>query len=278
MNTAKWRWMVVGLGLLGLTLGGCANLGATPPPGGAVFYCGGAGGGQGITNWGLGVKKGLENAGYPGVFSEFDWETHLGVIADQEESVKAKRAEGVKLAKQVADYRRANPNSPINLMGLSAGTAIVLYTLEALPVSTQIDGVAMLSSSVSADYDMTAALQRVRGNMYVTTSPNDTVLGELAPLFGTADRKYVGQNIAGLTGFQMPPNATPITRRQYSKVVNLAWDPSFDKFGDYGAHTDTAKPEFVQHVVVPLLLKDGPVFMRVHPAGTGGTYQPVAKQ
>lgn len=276
MNMTGMRMAVIGLGFAGVALSGCANLGAMPKPGGAIFYCGGAGGGQGLTNWGLGVKKGLENAGYPGEFSEFDWETHLGVVADQEESVKAKRAQGTKLARQISEYRRENPGSPINLIGLSAGTAIVLYALEALPASAQVEDVAMLSSSMSADYDLTAALQRVRGHMYVTTSPNDHVLGQLAPAFGTADRKYVGQNIAGLHGFGLPTGASSETRRLYAKVMHLAWDPSDVRYGDHGGHTDTAKPEFIQHIVVPLLVKDGPLHVRVHPEGTSGTYRQVS--
>ncbi len=61
MNSSQIRTALITLGGLGLILAGCAS---NPPKftaAGAVFYCGGAG--DGITNWGLGVKKGLENAG-----------------------------------------------------------------------------------------------------------------------------------------------------------------------------------------------------------------------
>jgi pimeloyl-ACP methyl ester carboxylesterase len=273
MRTMQISACAAAIGLLGLGLTGCASTQPNLTAAGAVFYCGGAGGGPGLTNWGLGVKQGLQDAGFAGTFVEFPWETGLGVIADQDESVKAKRAQGKKLARQIADYQAKYPDSPVNLVGLSAGTAIAVYALEALPASNQVDTVVMLSSSVSSAYDLTESLRRVRGDMYVTTSPNDVVLGELAPAFGTADRKFVGQDIAGLRGFYLPPAATPTSRRLYSKVVILAWDPSWQSYGDAGAHTDTAKPAFVQHVVVPLLKHDGPRYMRVHDRGSAGSYQ-----
>jgi hypothetical protein len=59
----------------------------------------------------------------------------------------------------------------------------------------------------------------------------------------------------------------------YSKIVILAWDPAWESYGDAGGHTDTAKPAFVQHVVAPLLTRDGPRYMRVHPSGSAGTYR-----
>ena len=131
----------------------------------------------------------------------------------------------------------------------------------------------LLSSSVSADYDLAQALRHVRGDVYVTTSPNDSVLADLAPAFGTADRKYVGREIAGLEGFRMTPNADLQTRRLYAKIMNLAWDPALDRFGDYGGHTDTTRPEFVRHVIAPLVMRDGPRTVRIHASGTAGTYQ-----
>jgi pimeloyl-ACP methyl ester carboxylesterase len=269
-------WIRVALGTLacvGLAGTGCVSSQPTFTGASAVFYCGGAGEDGVLANWGRGVKEGLLAAGYTGTFEEYHWETGLGVIADQEENVKAKRARATKMAQQIVAYESQCPDSPVTLMGLSAGTAIVIYALEALPAANQVDTVVMLSSSVSADYDLTQALRHVRGDMYVTTAPNDAVLADLAPAFGTADRKYVGREIAGLEGFRMPPDADLETRRLYAKIMNLAWDPVLDQFGDYGGHTDTAKPGFVQHVIAPLVMREGPRTVRIHANGTAGTYQ-----
>lgn len=263
------------LGMLLLAAGGCASGPSNLADHGIVYYCDGAGGG-GITNWGPGVKKGLKDAGYNGEFKEFRWETQLGVVADQVESVKAKRAQAAKLAREITDYQSKYPDKPVNLIGLSAGTAIALFALEALPDRNDVDTVVLLSSSVSSDYPLTAALRHVEGNVYVTTSPNDQVLSVLAPGFGTADRQYVGQQIAGLHGFHMPPGAGAETRRAYSKVVLLAWDPTMERYGDYGGHTQTTNPAFVQHVVAPLVIGEGPRQVRLHAQGTGNTYRTVS--
>ena len=268
----RMRSALIVLSLVGLSVAGCASSTPTLGAQGVVFYCDGAGGGSAIRNWGRGVQEGFQLASYRGSYDEFKWETGLGMIADEEEAGKAKRVQGAKLAQQIRAYQAKFPDSPVNLVGLSAGTLIVLYALEVLPAANQVDSVVMLSSSVGADYDLAGALRRVRGDMYVTTSPHDAMLGDLAPLFGTADRQYVGRRIAGLTGFELPPWADRATRRLYFKVVNIAWDPSLDKYGDYGGHTDTAKPEFVQHVVVPLITCEGPRYVRVHTRGTAGTY------
>jgi hypothetical protein len=273
VSSLQIRVALITLTFAGLMVAGCTSTQSTFATAGVVFYCGGAGEDGVLANWGRGVKEGLLAAGYAGTFEEYHWETGLGVIADQEENVKAKRARATKMAQQIVAYESQSPDSPVGMMGLSAGTAIVIYALEALPAADQVDTVVLLSSSVSADYDLTQALRHVRGDMYVTTSPNDAVLADLAPEFGTADRKYVGREIAGLEGFRMPVGADLETRRLYAKIMNLAWDPALDQFGDYGGHTDTAKPEFVRHVIAPLVMREGPRTVRVHASGTAGTYQ-----
>jgi pimeloyl-ACP methyl ester carboxylesterase len=272
VNALQIRVALITFAFVGLMVAGCSANQPKFAAAGAVFYCGGAGESRVLTNWGQGVKKGLQAAGYNGTFDEYHWETGLGVIADQEESVKAKRARATKMAQQIVAYESQCPDSPVTLMGLSAGTAIVIYALEALPAADQVDTLVLLSSSVSADYDLTQALRHVRGDMYVTTSPNDAVLADLAPAFGTADRKHVGTRIAGLHGFDVPAGASAETRRLYAKIIQLAWDPALDEYGDYGGHTDTAKPGFVQHVIAPLVIREGPRTVRVHASGTAGTY------
>jgi pimeloyl-ACP methyl ester carboxylesterase len=256
----------------GVAASGCTSAQPDFSGHGIVFYCDGAGGG-GITNWGRGVKQGLEEAGFNGTFDEFRWETGLGVIADQEEPVVLKRGRGKTMAKKIEAYASEFPGRPINLIGLSAGTAVVLYALEALPESLRVNDVVLLSCSVSSRYDLTAALRHVIGEMYVTTSQNDAILSDMVPAFGTADRKYTGEGIAGIHGFRMPAGAGPETRRLYSKVVMIAWNPEMERYGDYGGHTDTSNPRFIQHVIAPLIIREGPRYVRVHPRGTAGTYQ-----
>ena len=117
---------LVALASLVLTVAGCASSQPHFTAAGAVFYCGGAGEDGLLANWGGGVKEGLLAAGYAGTFDDYHWETGLGVITDQDESVKAKRAQATRLAQRVATYESQFPDSPVTMIGLSAGTAIVI--------------------------------------------------------------------------------------------------------------------------------------------------------
>ena len=261
---------------LALTVTGCMSSQPDFSSHGVIFYCDGAGGG-GLTNWGPGVQKGLKDAGFTGTFDEFPWETGLGVLADQTEAVSAKRAQARKLADQIKAYKAQYPGSPVHIMGLSAGTAIVPFAMEELPESVGVDTVVLLSGSLSSGYDLTKALRHVRGDMYVTTSPHDAILSGAVPFTGSADDKKVGDDVVGVHGCHLPPETSAETRRLYSKIVIIAWDPSFRQFGDAGGHTDTTNASFVQHVIAPLIIREGPRHMQVHPRGSAGTYSKVGE-
>ncbi|RIK65916.1 MAG: hypothetical protein DCC65_11590 [Planctomycetota bacterium] len=236
---------------------------AAPSSHGDVYYLDGAGGGGLLSNWGRGVKSGLSMAGFNGKFVEYRWETGMGVFADQVASDAFKRGKAGEVAAMIRTARSAYPDAPITLMGLSAGTAVAVFTLEALPEGCQVDNVVLLGASIGSDYDLTAALKRVRGRMYVFTSENDAVLNFAVPIAGTADRQSGDVASAGLDGFRLPPGASAETRRLYARVSNVAWRTQFERDGDWGGHTDTTHPRFVKDYIAPLVLQEGP--QNVHP-------------
>ncbi len=229
---------------------------------GRVYYVDGAGGGGGLTNWGNGVRDGLKAAGFQGDFINYRWQVGAGAAVDQVTPVGVKRAKARALAHAIREYQEANPDEAVNLVGLSAGTAIVVFALEELRADHAVDNAILLGSSLNADYDLTRALRRVRNRMYVFTSSRDTVLRFLMPLAGTADRKLVGGKAAGVTGFRLPLNANATTRRLYAKVVNIAWVPEFERAGHAGGHTDVVNRRFIKEYVAPLVYQEGPRFMQ----------------
>lgn len=249
-------------GVIGIGLSPVTSLGQASPHG-DVFYLDGAGGGGLISNWGRGVKKGLEEAGFKGKFVEPKWETGLGVVADQMASDEYKRQKAGEVAAQIRSARAKYPEAPITLMGLSAGTAVAVFTLEALPPDCQVDNVVLLGASIASDYDLTRALTHVTGRVYVFTSEKDAVLNFAVPIAGTADRESGDVPSAGLDGFRLPAGASQTTRRLYSKVTNIMWRAEFEKDGDWGGHTDTTHPKFVRDHIAPLVLQEGP--HNVHP-------------
>lgn len=219
---------------------------------GYIFYLDGAGGGGAIGNWSGGLKQGLLNAGYPGAGEIFNWNTGKGVAADQDASVDYKRTKAAECARRIQQYSNQNPGAPVTIVALSAGTAVAVFTLEALPTSCQVEDVILCGASISADYDLTRALQRVRRKMYVFTSEKDAVLAFAVPLAGTADR--TSSTSAGLRGFRMPSRGTSESRAQYAKVTHIAWRPEFARYGDFGGHTDALKAPFVQQYMAPLIM------------------------
>lgn len=221
---------------------------------GIVYYLDGAGGSGLITNWGRHVHQGLKEAGYLGTFAEYDWETGLGVVADQVSSDAYKRQRAAKVALQIQEYTANHRGSRITLMGLSAGTAVAVFALEQLPAQQRVDTVVLLSSSIASDYDMTEALQHVQGNLYVTTSKRDEILSIAIPMFGTADRQPGAIGVAGLEGFTLPPGASPQTVALYRKIHYLPWTPQYDAEGDFGGHTDTTVPPFIRDTIAPLVM------------------------
>lgn len=221
---------------------------------GYIYYLDGAGGGSPLSNWSGGVRKGLLDAGYDGAGEMFTWQTGLGVGADQIASADYKRSKARELAPRITDYKTAHPDAPVHLIGLSAGTAIAAYALEALPPQIQVDNVIMLSGSLSSGHDLSHALRRVRNKMYVFTSSRDGVLKFLVPIAGTADRAAGTSRTIGVEGVDIPTQAPADIRFQYRKVVHVSWNEEFARLGHHGGHTDSVKAPFIREVVSPLVM------------------------
>jgi len=225
---------------------------------GCIFYFDGAGGGTKKKNYAAGVVEGMLAAGYPGAGELLSWETGRGLMADQDASVAFKREKAAEGAQKIKAYTAQHPQAPVGLLGFSAGCAEAVFALETLPASASVDHVVLLGASISRDYDMTKALDRVKGKLYIITSPHDHMLGTLMPLSGTADRKFHDPG-AGIKGFVLPPNATDATRKLYAeKIVTLPYQDDFRKDKDKGHHFDNVKMEFIRDHVAPLLMGKGP--------------------
>ncbi|HUN80365.1 MAG TPA: hypothetical protein VMV81_02535 [Phycisphaerae bacterium] len=222
---------------------------------GYIYYLDGAGGSGLIMNWSGGVRQGMLNAGYDGAGEMFPWGTHEGVMADQTASAEYKRGKAAELARKIVEYKQEHPDAPVTIMGLSAGTAVAAFTLEALPPNVKVETVILLSGSLSSTYNLTRGLQHVTGKCYIFTSENDAVLRFAVPMAGTADQTSSSGATIGLEGPQMPRPATPETRAQYAKIVKVPWNREFERYGNFGAHTDTVKGPFIEAFVAPLVLR-----------------------
>ena len=194
------------------------------------------------------ISRGLRSAGFDGEFQTFVWSSFLGAGADHllaaYDGSKAQQ-----LAEEIVAFRREYPNGYIAVMGLSAGTSVVISALERVPLDVQVDSVVLFQPSVSSTRDLSKALRRVRHRLYATCSRKDLIL---ASLLVTADGES-GQ-AAGRTGFQVPPGLERSDRMEYRKVVNMPWRERYRRYGWRGGHVDSTGTRFVQHYIAPRVL------------------------
>ncbi len=241
--------------LLAMPLSGCgkavtfiANTGN--PAFGLTIYVGGAGP---IGNVGsLDVPAGLQDARYQGAIEVFPWQgfTHAG----DQMNLSRNRSKGVELSNKIRDYRRQYPNKKINIVALSAGTGIAAFALEYLPEDVKIDNGVFLACSMSSRYDLTRALRRLNGKLYVIYSDSDPILRNVVWYTGTVDRASPEDGIAGLRGFRLPDIKGPDTERQYAKVINVPWRIDFAGAGYDGGHIDCTSREFVRRYIGPIFV------------------------
>lgn len=231
--------------LLGLALI-LAAAGCSEPKGGAiVFYCEGAGWYSSAGR----VKDGLRSAGYDGRFETFSWSAYLGPAHDHFVNARSKVvARG--LSRKIEKARAQDADSPIHVIGLSAGTAVVLSALEQLSDGVRVNHVVLFSPSVSAKHDLTMALEHISGRLYATNSPHD---GLLAALVINADG--LSGPPAGRVGFRIPKKAGKATRAAYRRVINLPWQPSYVAYDCDGGHTSVTRIKYVKAVIGPRLLQ-----------------------
>lgn len=213
-----------------------------------VFYCDGAGW---YTSAGS-SKAGLRAAGYQGRFKVFGWSSLLGPGPDHLITARSKTV-ARDLSRRIERVRKVDAEGPIHLMGLSAGTAVILSALEQLAEGVQVDYVVLFAPSVSADRNLRRAMAHVRHRLYATSSPRDGILMTLAI---NADGK--GGPPAGRTGFRLPRGADPATRRAYDRVVNLPWRPAYVAYHWHGGHTGATRSKFVEAVIAPRIMDSRP--------------------
>ena len=164
--------------------------------------------------------------------------------------VGPKKRKAKELAKRIQERRGRCPKDDLHVMGLSAGAAVVVFALEDLPSRTSVDNVVLFAPSIADDYDLSAAMEHVRGYLYATSSPRD---GILSGLHVTADGR--SEEPAGLYGLRIPSRVSRYDL--YTRVVDLPWRPAYADLGWKGGHTGVIREEFIQQVIAPRLLSKG---------------------
>jgi pimeloyl-ACP methyl ester carboxylesterase len=220
---------------------------------GKTWFIGGAGSIGNVVGT-FDVPKGLRAAKYRGAIEVFAWQAVLGGTLRDQLDRERSEGEARRLAKDIEEYMKRFPGRRVNIIALSAGTGIAVWTLEALPRRCQVGTVVFLGSSLSREYDLSTALTRIAGHLHCFHSTGDPLLRFGLPLTGSVDRDGSSSGAAGLYGFAVPPKASAATKQLYAeRLRDYPYQSDYAKYGYWGLHADSTAPSFIEHVVAPLL-------------------------
>lgn len=214
---------------------GCEGGAAAGDRFGRTYYIDGAG------NWGYGVAEvyqGLRRAGYQGAIINYRWSPTFNPALDQTVGRPIARLKGADLGKEITQYLAKYPQNQVNIICLSAGTGVGVWACEAVEPPAKVHSLVMLGSSLASNYDMRLALSHIEGGVYVYHAQGDMVLQGPVRTLGTIDGQ-MDVDSAGLVGLRPRGLKT-------DKIVNIAWQPKYERYGWTGTHTDATSEPFVR--------------------------------
>ena len=177
----------------------------------------------------------------------------VGPLINQVDFV-GNRLAGERMAKSIVEYQDKYPDRPVYVVGHSAGGGIAVFTAEAMPEDRQIDGLILLSASISSGYDLKKALSRCRNGIVNFYNKGDAgVLGVGTVVLGTVDGTHgVSAGLVGFDDFDKPG----YENLYQVKMKNVSDD----------SHTTSTQASFVSAFVAPWVLSDS------WPAMSGDAY------
>jgi len=164
------------------------------------------------------------------------------------------RLAGIRMAKIITNYQDKYPDRPVYVVGHSGGGGVAVFTAEAMPEDRKIDGLVLLSASISSAYNLKKALSHCRNGIVNFYNKGDAgVLGLATTVIGTVDGTH-GPS-AGLIGFDC------FDKPGYEKLYQVRMMGVSSN-----EHTTSTQVGFVSSYVTPWVLSDG------WPAGPANAY------
>ena len=150
------------------------------------------------------ICRGLADGGVEQAIEIYDWTYrgqllpfyNLGAIERNHEVAR-------RIADHVVAYRKEHPGRGVTLVGYSGGGPLAIWTAEALPKGTCLDGMVLLSTPLVPEYDLRPALAASRKGAVSFHSQKDFIYLALGTvIFGTMDKQH--RVSAGNVGFADP--------------------------------------------------------------------------
>ncbi len=188
------------------------------------------------------AEAGLRRGGFGGEFRLWDWDpTWRAMLVLPTIAARSfLAAEAQRLADHITELRKRRSDLPIHLIGYSCGGYIAVAALELLPGDVRVDSCTLLAAAFSPWRDLNPAASRVSGQVVVTSSPFDVVVGLGTLIVGTADRVFTPS--IGTLGYRGP---------HCEKVKQVRWRPRFIRLGYWGGHMSAPAERFIAECIVP---------------------------
>ena len=182
------------------------------------------------------IRRGLVMAGVSKALPIYSWGAPVpgvGLLINQT-NVVGNRMAAENIAEYITNYQDERSGRPVYVVGHSGGGGVAVFVAEAMPPGRQLDGLILLSASISRGYDLTDALSHCRKGIVSFYNPNDPLLGVGTTVLGNVDGAH-GPS-AGKDGFSRP------YPRLYQQRVHGRGT---------SAHTAATRPSFVATRVAP---------------------------
>lgn len=148
-------------------------------------------------------------------------------------------------ALRLADYIRAHPNSPVNLLTYSGGALFAFEVGAAMPADTPVDRIIVVNPGIWTNYDVAPTLDHVTHGVVSYYSSQDTGVNFIAGIFGTADAHF--SDVASELGFSY----------QDPRLIQVPWTPEMAKVFNNGGHLDGfLNTVWIRQYIVPWLITE----------------------
>jgi pimeloyl-ACP methyl ester carboxylesterase len=221
-----------------------------PPetPRGIILVADGAGGAPMASE---AIAAAVEKTRQPLFVRSINWSHGPGWVVPDVTDIDHSECEAKRFARLIAAYRDRFPNTPIYLVGYSAGAQVVLEATRSLGPDS-VERIVLLAPAVAADYDLRPALAAARQGVDSFSSERDSIyLGIGTAILGTADGER-GTQAAGRVGFD-PPRLSPAEAHLANRLHEHPWDRSMVWTRNNGTHDGTLRPAYLRAYVLPLL-------------------------
>lgn len=196
---------------------------------------------EGVSRYNRDIREGLFDAGVDYALLIRSWGVPVpgaGLLINQTNFL-GNRLAGAGVARMIAEYQNTHPGRPVFIVGHSGGGGVAVFAAEALAdmdANRRLEGLVLLSASISGNYDLSKALSQCRlGLVNFFNQEDAALLGVGTTVLGNVDGGR-GPS-AGLVGFQ----------RDFASLYQVAVD------ADYGGdpHGAATRSPYVAAYVAP---------------------------